>query len=59
MSRPSLSFAPSLAVSAVDTLIAGDVLRVVLDCSPALKAKGQEQKSNRLNERLGSCHRLT
>lgn len=40
MSRPSLSFAPSIAVSAVDTLIAGDVLRVVLDGSPALKAKG-------------------
>jgi len=34
----SLSFTPARAVSAVDTLVAGDVLRIVLDGAPKLRA---------------------
>jgi proline racemase len=39
MPHPSLNFTPPHAVSAVDVLIAGDVLRIVLDGAPKLKAK--------------------
>jgi len=43
MSRPSLSVRPTKIVSAVDTSIAGDVVRVVMDGFPNLRAKNAMQ----------------
>jgi len=39
MPSPCLNFTPARSVSAVDTLIAGDVLRIVLDGAPKLDAR--------------------